>query len=249
VLTDEKFGSLFKNLLPGKNINHAVACIESSDNSIRFISTAGIADEEKTPMQASTPFFIASITKLFIATSIMKLYEDGQLNLDKSISNYLLENLILNIHKLNGVDYSNKITIQHLLSHSSGLPDWIEDRPKGGKSFVERIEEEEDRLVSIEEVLEIVRENLLPHFPPQPLNGKRMKVRYSDTNFHLLMAIIESVTGKPLSEVFNELIYLPLGLNQTFHPEQASDKKNLKSALIWNENKPLNKIITYSIIP
>jgi len=236
-----KLKSLLNELIGKKNIKHAIAAIESGDKSFRWVGVAGESDENKTPLQEITPFFIASITKLFIATAVMKLYEDGQLNLDNSISNYLPENLIVNIHKLNGVDHSNKITIQHLLSHSSGLPDWIEDRPKDGKSFVERIENEKDRLITIEEVVEIVRENLLPHFPPQPLNSKHIKVRYSDTNFHLLMAIIENVTGKPLSEVFNELVYQPLGLNQTFHPEQTSDKYNLKPALIWNESKPLNK--------
>lgn len=238
---DNKLKSLLNELIGKKNIKHAIAAIESGDKSFRWVCVAGESDKSRTPVQENTPFFIASITKLFIAVSVMKLYENGQLQLDKSLSNYLPENLTRNIHTKDGVDHSNRITVQHLLSHSSGLPDWIEDRPKGGKSFVERIEKEEDRLVSIEEVLEIVRENLSPHFLPQPLNGKHIKVRYSDTNFHLLMAIIENVTGKPLSEVFNEMIYLPLGLNQTFHPEQTDDKNNLKPALIWNESKPLNK--------
>ena len=238
---NSKLKSLLNELIGKKNIKHAIAAIESGDKSFRWVGAAGLANATDTPMLESTPFFIASITKLFIAVSVMKLYENGQLQLDKSLSNYLPENLTRNIHTKDGVDHSDRITVQHLLSHSSGLPDWIEDRPKGGKSFVERIENEEDRLITIEEIIEIVRENLLPHFPPQPLNSKHIKVRYSDTNYHLLMVIIANVTRKPLSEVFNELIYQPLGLNHTFHPEQTDDKNNLKPALIWNESKPLNK--------
>lgn len=240
-LIKEKFDSLVQNLLSKKNINHAIAGIASGDDSIRLISAAGVADENGTPMQKNTPFFIASITKLFISTAVMNLYEDGKLSLEDSISKHLPEKLINNIHKLNGVDYSNRITVQHLLSHSSGLPDWIEDRPKGGKSFVEKIENEKDRLITNDEVMNIVKENLSPHFPPQPLNSKGIKIRYSDTNYHLLMAIIESITGKMLSDVFNEKIYSPLELNNTFHPEQLENKNIQKPALIWNESKPLNK--------
>lgn len=239
-LTEEKFESLVQNLLSKKNINHAIAGIVSSDDSIRMITTAGVADENGTPMEKNTPFFIASITKLFISTVVMKLYEDGKLSLEDPVSKHLPENLVSNIHKLKGVDYSHRITVQHLLSHSSGLPDWIEDRSKGGKSFVEKIESEEDRLITIDEVMNIVRENLSPHFPPQPFNSKRIKIRYSDTNYHLLMAIIENITGKILSDVFNEMIYQPIGLSQTFHPEQADNYK-LKPALVWNEDNPLNK--------
>lgn len=240
-LTEEKFDSLVQNLLSKKNIKHAIAAVASGDDSIQLISAAGITDENGTPMEKNTPFFIASITKLFISVTVMKLYEDGKVSPGDSISKHLPENLAHSIHKLNGVDYSSRITVQHLLSHSSGLPDWIEDCPKGGKSFVEKIEIEEDRLITIDEVVNIVRENLSPHFPPQQLNSKHIKVRYSDTNFHLLMAIIENVTGKPLSEVFNELIYSPLELNNTFHPEQISNKNFLKPALVWNEDKPLSK--------
>jgi D-alanyl-D-alanine carboxypeptidase len=240
-LTEEKFNSLVQKLLLKKNIKHAIACVASGDDSIRLISAAGVADENGTPMQKNTPFFIASITKLFISVTVLKIYEDGKLNLEDSISKHLPENLVHNIHKLNGADYSSRITVQHLLNHSSGLADWIEDRPKGGKSFVEKIEIEEDRLITIEEVVNIVRENLSPHFPPQQLKSKRIKIRYSDTNFHLLMAIVENITGKTLSEVFNELIYSPLEMNDTFHPEQINNKNILKPALIWNEDKPLSK--------
>jgi D-alanyl-D-alanine carboxypeptidase len=238
---ESKLNFTVKKLLSKKNIKHVIAAVERGDGSFRWIVAYGDAGENGSQMRKDTPFFIASITKLFIAVAVMKLSENGKLLLEKSISAYLPENLVRDIHNLNGTDYSNRITIHNLLSHSSGLPDWIEDYPKGGKSFVERIENEEDRLITVEEVVEIVRENLSPHFPPQPPGSKRIKVRYSDTNFHLLMAIIENVTGRQLSEVFNEMIYLPLGLNNTFHPEQSSEKNILKPALVWNEDKPLNK--------
>ena len=105
---------------------------------------------------------------------------------------------------------------------------------------MEQIAEEEDRLIGIEEALEYVRNKLIPHFPPQPLESKRKKVRYSDTNFQLLIAILERQTGKPLPLVFDELLYRPLGLRHTFHPEQLSADDMPKPATVWAGDKPLN---------
>ena len=63
-----------------------------------------------------------------------------------------------------------------------------------------------------------VREQLRPHFPPQDLSGPRVKVRYSDTNYMLVIAIIEAVTGLTLPEVHERMLYKPLGLDHTWFP-------------------------------
>ena len=85
----------------------------------------------------------------------------------------------------------------------------------------------------------IVRDDLRPHFPPQPLDARRHKIRYSDTNYQLLMAIIEAVTGRPLHEVFNELLYVPLGLRDTYHPG-TREEPSLRPATMWFGERPLN---------
>ncbi len=130
---------------------------------------------------------------------------------------------------------------RHLLSLTSGLPDWLEDRPRRGKGLLEQVAEEEDRWIGIEEALEYVRNRLVPHFPPQPLESKRKKVRYSDTNFKLLIAIVERQTGKPLHYIFDELLYRPLDLRNTFHPEQPPAENLPKPASVWIGDKTLNK--------
>jgi CubicO group peptidase (beta-lactamase class C family) len=65
--------------------------------------------------------------------------------LDERISAYLPSSLVAGLHRLKGVDYSDRITVRHLLSHTSGLADWLEDYPKSGRSLVEQIVAEGDR--------------------------------------------------------------------------------------------------------
>jgi CubicO group peptidase (beta-lactamase class C family) len=130
----------------------------------------------------------------------MMLHEGGKLNIEDPIAAYLPDAITRGLHRLGGVDYSEKITIRHLLSHSSGLPDWLEDSPKNGVSLIERMLTEGDMTFMLEDAVSHVRDQLTPHFPPQDLAARRQKVRYSDTNFVLLVAIIEAVTGREHSD-------------------------------------------------
>lgn len=168
---------------------------------------------------------IASIDKLYKATIALMLRETGCLDLDAPITTYLSPAVTRGLHRYREVDYSEKITLRYLLTHTSGLPDWLEDYPKDGPSLVDSNLEDGDRALTIEEVAAYVRENLRTHFPPQDLTQKGPKVRYSDTNFMLLIAIIEAVTGAPLSEVHQRRLYEPLGLEQTYFPGRSKPKR------------------------
>lgn len=92
--------------------------------------------------------------------------------------------------------------------------------------------------ISREEVMHIVRDHLTPHFPPQPLEAKRQKIRYSDTNYQLLIAIIEAVTGQPLHMAFEELLYTPLALEHTCHP--GTRPESLEPATLWFAEQPMD---------
>lgn len=161
-----KLEGLLDSLFSRKQVHHAVMALENGDRSFRWIGAAGEAQPGGEPMRESTPFFMASVTKLYIAAAILKLYEQAKVGLDNSITEYLPESLVSGIHRWNGVDYTEQITIRHLLNHTSGLPDWLEDHPKGERGLLEQVAEEEDRLIGIEEAMEYVRNKLVPHFPP-----------------------------------------------------------------------------------
>jgi CubicO group peptidase (beta-lactamase class C family) len=87
---------------------------------------------------------------------------------------------------------------------------------------------------------QIVRERLSPHFPPQQLNANPPRIRYSDTNYQLLIAVIETVTAQPLHQVFERELFQPLNLHQTFQAGYPSLAANTNLATLWADDKPLD---------
>ncbi len=230
-----------KRVLDRKHVRHAVIGVENGDRTIRWIGAGGMATPGGAPFQADTPFNIASVTKLHIAASVMKLQERGDVDLAGAITDYLPASMVKGIHMLNGKDHSERITIRHLLSHSSGLPDWLEDRPEKGKSLLETLEDQEDRLISIDEAAAFVRSQLKLHLPAQDFGQKKIRIRYSDTNFQLLIALLERQAGASIHEVFSDLIYKPLGLRHTFHPGQQPVEATPEPAVVWMGDKPFSQ--------
>lgn len=214
-ITTARLEGLFKKLTDGRPIAQAIVAVERGNRSFRWVGTDGLTAPGRRVVE-DTPVFIASIDKLYNAALAMMLSEAGRLDLDEPISAYLPPTIIRRIHRYRGLDLTERITVRHLLTHTSGLADWLEDYPKSGPSLIESILKEGDRMLTLEELTAHVRENLRPHFPPQDLAGKRPRTRYSDTNFMLVIAIIEAVTGQPLHEVHQSTLHAPLGLRQTY---------------------------------
>lgn len=216
-----------------KEYRNCMMTVAFGDASFKWSGAAGLADEKNQIQNTvDTPFYVASITKLFTATIVMQMSEEGELKLDDPIAEFLPMSLIKGIHIYKGVDYTDKIQIQHLISHTSGIPDYYEKAPKGEKSFFELLLEEPEREWTVEEVIAIARDKLKPEFDP----GK--KAQYSDTNFQLLGFIIEKVTSKPLHEVYREYIFQPLGMTQTYLFTRSEPIKPLaaKPAHIYYKN-------------
>lgn len=232
---DEHLERLLQEMMASKSIHSALIAVEKMDCSFRWVGTAGDALLDGTPFLADSPIFIASVTKLYIASAILILVERHLIKLDQPMANYLPQRLAQGLHRLDGVDYTHQISLRHLLSHSSGLPDYLEDKPKGGQNFAERLIAE-DFAFTIEDIVEVVRD-LTPHFLPQPMDASKQKIRYCDTNYQLLIAIIETVTGGSLDAAFTDLIYKPLGLENTWHPGVRPDAP--EPAMLWADDQPL----------
>ena len=164
-------------------------------------------------------YFIASTTKLFTTAIILKLRANGLLNLDDKISGYLNKSILSGLHIYKGKDYSDELTIKHLLSHTSGLPDYFQGKGTSGKSLESEIIEGSDQFWTFEQSIERTKK-MLPLFAP----GTKGKANYSDANFQLLGNIIETVTHKTYSENCQELIIQPLGLTKTYLYHDATDK-------------------------
>jgi D-alanyl-D-alanine carboxypeptidase len=181
-----RLDALFRAVAARRDVHHAIAAVESGDGAFRWARAHGEANPGGPPMQVETPFFIASVDKLFTATVTMRFVEAGRLRLDEPVRTYLPGAICDRLHIFRGTDYSSRITLRHLLGHTSGLPDYLEDRPRRGRSLVDELAADGDRGWSLEEMAARVRERLTPHFPPQPADARRVKARYSDTNYRLL---------------------------------------------------------------
>lgn len=235
---------LLDQLMSMKGVRHAVMAVESRDGSFSWSRAKGIASLDGTPMTVDTPFWIASVTKLYIASTILKLHETDRLSINDLVINYLPEKLLKGVHVVSGVDYYNQLTIRHLLTHSTGIPDYLEVKPKGEKTIIDRAIKGDDMSWSLEDSLETIRKVNAPLFPPQNVSKSKYRVRYSDTNFQMLIAIIETVTKKSIEDAFTEMLFQPLNLVHTFHPGSKPLEATAPVATVWIgdipfDNKPL----------
>jgi CubicO group peptidase (beta-lactamase class C family) len=194
-----------------KSIENCVLAVTKGDGSYSWAGAAGIANQDgQVPMTKDTPIYIASVTKLYTATAIMKLYEEGALSLDDPMSKYLPADLITGINVYKGKDYSNEITIEQLLAQTSGIADYYEEKGKDGKSVFEILVEDPNSYWTVDGAIAKTRDELQPHFAPGT------GAFYSDANFLLLGKIIENVAQKPLQTVYEDYIFRPCGCTHTW---------------------------------
>jgi CubicO group peptidase (beta-lactamase class C family) len=139
-------------------------------------------------------FMIASVSKSFVATAILQLEEQGLLSVDDPIGKYLPD-----YPELQG----EIITIHHLLSHTSGIPDYINDFPV---KF--RLKQLSGWLPSKDELVASFQDRPLAFVPGE-------KFKYSNSGYVLLAMIVEKVSGKDYSHYLQENIFNPLGMENT----------------------------------
>jgi D-alanyl-D-alanine carboxypeptidase len=217
-------------------VHSVIAALQSHDRRLDFVGAAGIANPQTGEvMSPETPFFIASVTKMFTAAIVMGLHEQGKLDLDAPVSTYLPPSLTTGIHVYKGTDYSDRIRVFELLGQTSGIADYEADKPPGGKSVIDELKTGTDRSIDTSEAVEIVR-GLSPRFPP----GTPGRAHYSNLNYRLLGAIIESTTGRPMAANFEERICVPLGLERTYLFDCTAPSRDQTPATIYFRGAPAN---------
>lgn len=165
-------------------------------------------------------FFIASTTKLFVTACIMGLRSEGGLRLSDPISRHLEEDVWQKLHIYRGKEYSRELTIAHLLSHTSGLPDYFQQKLSGGKSLLEELHAGNDQRWTFDKVINLTRQ-MKPHFPP----GLPGKAYYSYANFQHLGKVIEHISGGSPETIFEEHIFYPLRFRNTYLYSDVSDQR------------------------
>jgi CubicO group peptidase (beta-lactamase class C family) len=150
-------------------------------------------------------FQIGSITKQFTSTVILRLYEQGKLDVKDKLIKYIPD-----------FPRGNEITLENLLTHTSGIYNYTND----------------NKFMNIESLLHVELERMISMMKSKPLEFQPgTKFSYSNSNYILLGYIIQKVTGKPYEQVVHEYIFNPLGMTHS-----GFDFKNLKDT---------NKVVGY----
>ncbi len=219
-----------------------ILMVDAPDYNFTWKGAEGMANpEDGIEMVADDQFIISSVTKMYTAVTIMKLAEQGQLNLDDPISLYVPENIVSRILVLDGESYGETITVRQLLSHTSGLGDFSNGADNDGSGlpdFKDLVLAEPDTMWDEMQVLEWAIANA----PPVAKPGETFN--YSDTNFQLLGLVVETASGMALHEAYRQFIFEPLGMEHTYFEFREEvvpgvDGRSLSHAYyngtLWNE--------------
>ncbi|MDF2540748.1 MAG: hypothetical protein K0S47_466 [Herbinix sp.] len=199
----------------------SVHIMRNSD--ILYHKTSGWADyEARHPFTDGTTLELASLSKQFTATAVMTLVEGGKLLLDDTLDNYIPE-----------YEFSNYITIRHLLNHTSGIVDY------SGEILVPKAKERREKELgrklnssfevtecinslckayTVNECLELIKGSPL-HFKPGDGTA------YSNTNYHFLSDIIERITDMSFHEYLITNIFKVLGMHNSHASGLQADAK------------------------
>jgi D-alanyl-D-alanine carboxypeptidase len=154
--------------------------------------------ETKTPMQLCQLQYLQSISKTYMAVAILKLYEEGKIDLDAPITTYLPEKYS------RFIDKAPSIKIRNLLNHTSGVPEYS-DVPE----YITYLLQHPDHSFTTEEFLHYIANKKQLFIP-----GSRYE--YTNTNFHLLALIADAISGDH-EALIREKVFAPAGLTNTFY--------------------------------
>ena len=153
-----------------------------------------------TPPRADTHFRIASNTKTMTAAAIVLLAQNGKLRFDDPVSKYV-----------QGVPNGDDITISELLKMRSGLYNYT-----SAPELAESLDHDPTRVWTPEELLAIA-------FKRPPVSAPGKEFDYCNTNYVLLGLIAEKVAGAPLTKIFQDRLFGPLGMKDTLLPATTSN--------------------------
>ncbi len=168
------------------------AVLIAKDGQIQLRKAYGLANLELgVPMQPDMVFEIASVTKQFTAAAILLLQERGKLSVNDEITKYLPDY----------PTHGQKITIDHLLGHSSGIPELV---------WWPRRQED----MKVQQIIDLFKEKPLDFRPGE-------KLSYSNSGYILLGAIIEKASGKSYEDFVEQEIFAPLGMKHSRYGHRA----------------------------
>ena len=198
------------NTYVNKGLPGMIVLVKTGD--FTWQTAAGFSDVEKgVAMQTTNQLMIASITKMFVAVVTLRLHEEGKLDIDRPINTFKCG------YRFKDIPNAEKITIRHLLNHTSGLPDFIKT-----SRFVTNMLDRPLNIWKKDDLLKFLA-NTRSDFSP----GE--KGMYSNSNFLLLSVILDEEFKDSIdhASLIRRNIIDPLILDHTQYINRKTPPKNL----------------------
>jgi D-alanyl-D-alanine carboxypeptidase len=181
----------------------ALARIEAPSAGLVWSGAAGyLAHGKSRALRPDDAFRVASVTKSVTAAVTLRLAGEGRLALDAPLSGQLGGELL---ERWRALDALPRTTPRQLLAHTSGLPNYFRD-----ETFIAGLRRDPGRAWRPVELVDHAAAHGTPRFSP----GRGFE--YSDTGYVVIGILVEQVTGRPLHEVYRELVLDPLGMDTTW---------------------------------
>lgn len=215
--------SIVDHVFPGCRV------IASKNGIVFYDKSFGYQTYEKTnPIDSNTIYDVASLTKVLATDlAVMRLYETGKLNLDKTIGDYLAWT--------KGTDKAN-LKIKDLLLHQAGLKSWIpfykETLDANGNLNSDLYKDKQTKEYNITVAKDLFLRNdytdtIWSSILNSPLENKGRYV-YSDLDYYFLASIVQRITGKRIDKYVEEQFYKPMGLKHiAYKPLERFDVNNI----------------------
>jgi len=191
-----------------------------------FCYAGGVAHRgHGVPVTESTRFFVASVTKMVTATTALRLVERGEVRLDQPLVEVLPAE-----HRTSAL--TGEHTLHHLLSHTSGLPNYHDDEAQTWESFTscwDRVPCQRARRPA----------DLLPLFRDLPAVARPgERYSYADANYILAGLVIGAVTGRPYAQAAAEEVLTPAGMHESGFDLRDADPPRLATGYLHQEGVP-----------
>jgi D-alanyl-D-alanine carboxypeptidase len=189
--------------------------LEKKSKSLKTLQCTIISKQHNIDIRVSSTtidqaFHSASVGKLFTSVLTMMAIEEGRILLSSKISSLLPSSCLEYLFLYESIDYKDQVTIEHLLSHTSGVNDYFESKTIDGSSFIQEVLTQPEKFYTPHDLILFTQQN-------QRAVGKPgTKFHYSDTGFVLLGLILESIYGEGLNTLFQNKIVQPSRLENTF---------------------------------
>lgn len=195
---NDQFQSILEE---GQRMNIVGASMLVKDQNGTWMGGAGKADiANNIDVQACQPFLIGSISKVFTATVVMALVDDGLLTLDDPVNQWIDRSVT------DKIDNANESNLRHLLHHTSGIPDYYTTQYELDR--INRVYQGHSQWETLEYT-----------YNQSATNAVGASYYYSNTNFILLGLIAEAASGKTLEQLYKEKIFAPLNLESAWYSE------------------------------